>query len=64
VDGRVELDSALPEGTAVTVLAPERADTFEVDPDSERMLLEAIAQCDRGETIPLPQLLDELRDRE
>jgi hypothetical protein len=60
----VELDSALPEGTAVTVLAPELADTFEVDPDSERMLLEAIAQCDRGETIALPQLLDELRDRE
>jgi hypothetical protein len=28
------------------------------------MLLDSIAQCERGETIPLTQLLSELRDRE
>ena len=64
VDGRVELDGELPEGASVTVLAREGDETFEADPDTERMLLDAMAQCDRGETIPLTQLLGELRDRE
>ena len=62
--GRVELESALPEGASVTVLAREGDETFEADPDTERMLLESIAQCERAETIPLRQLLGELRDRE
>lgn len=62
--GRVELDSELPEGASVTVLAREGDETFEADPETERMLLDSIAQCDRGETIPLTQLLGELRDRE
>ena len=64
VGGRVELDSELPEGACVTVLAPEGDETFEADPETERMLLDSIAQCERGETIPLTQLLSELRDRE
>ncbi len=64
VGGRVELDSELPEGATVTVLAPEGDETFEADPETERMLLDSIAQCERGETIPLTQLLSELRDRE
>ena len=64
VDGRVELDSELPEGASVTVLAREGDETFEADPETERMLLDAIAQCERGETIPMTQLLGELRDRE
>jgi len=63
VGGRVELDSELPEGTSVTVLARDGDETFEADPETERMLLDAIAQCERGETIPLPQLLGQLRDR-
>ena len=64
VGGRVELDSELPEGASVAVLAPEGDETFEADPETERMLLDSIAQCERGETIPLTQLLSELRDRE
>ena len=64
MDGRVELDSELPEGASVTVLAREGDETFEADAETERMLLEAIAQCDRGEAIPMAQLLSELRDRE
>ena len=64
VAGRVELDGDLPEGASVTVLARDGDETFEADPDTERMLLEAIAQCDRGETIPMTQLLGELRRRE
>ena len=64
VGGRVELDSKLPEGASVTVLAREGDETFEADPDTERMLLDSIARCDSCETIPLTQLLGDLRDRE
>ena len=64
VAGRVELDGELPEGASVTVLARDGDETFEADPETEKMLLEAIGQCNRGETIPLNQLLTELRSRE
>ena len=64
VAGRVELDTALPEGASVTVLAREGDETFEADPETERMLLESIAQCDRGRTIPMTKVLGELRGRE
>jgi hypothetical protein len=37
---------------------------FEADPETECMLLESMAQCDRGETVPLEKVLDELRSRE
>lgn len=64
VAGRVELDGELPEGASVTVLARDGDETFEADPETEKMLLDTIAQCERGETIPMPQLLGELRRRE
>ena len=44
VDGRVELDAELPEGTSVTVLALEGDETFEADAKTEQMLLQAITQ--------------------
>jgi len=61
VDGRVELDGKLPEGASVTVLARDDDETFEADPATEQMLLDAIAQCERGDTISLKQLLPDLR---
>jgi hypothetical protein len=64
VGGRVELDGELPEGASVTVLALEGDETFEADEETERMLLEAIAQCDRRQTTPMTDLLDDLRSRE
>jgi hypothetical protein len=64
VGGRVELDGDLPEGASVTVIARDGDETFQVDPATEKMLLEAIAQCDRGEGIPLRKVLSDLRDRE
>lgn len=64
VDGRVELDAELPEGASVTVLALEGDETFEADAETESMLLEAIAQCRRGQTTPLKDVLDEMRSRE
>jgi len=65
IDGRVELDDArLPEGASVTVLLPEDEQTFEADAETERMLLESIAQSERGQTVPLAKVLAELRSRE
>ena len=64
VNGRVELDTELPEGTPVTVLALEGDETFEADAETERMLLQAIAQCEKGQTTPLADLVSELRSRE
>lgn len=62
VDGRVELDAKLPEGAAVTVLAPEGDGTFEADAETEKVLLEAIADCKRGQTTSMAKLLSELRN--
>jgi hypothetical protein len=64
VGGRVELDTELPEGASVTVLARDGDETFQADAETERMLLDAIAQCDRAETVPLPKLIRDLRDQE
>lgn len=64
VGGRVELDAELPEGATVTVLALEGDGTFEADAETERMLLEAIAQADQRQTTTLTELLSELRKRE
>ena len=64
VDGRVVLESELPEGAEVTVLARDSEETFEVDAELEAVLLESIAQGERGERISAEQLLREMRSRE
>jgi hypothetical protein len=64
VNGRVELDAELPEGTSVTVLALEGDEAFEADAETEQMLLQAIAQCERAQTTPMADLVSELRSRE
>lgn len=64
VDGRVELEAELPEGTEVTVLAGDSEETFEVDAELEAVLLESIAQGQRGERISAEELLREMRSRE
>ncbi len=64
MNGRVELDAELPEGTSVTVLALEGDETFEADAETERMLLQAIAQSEKGQTTPMADLVSELRSRE
>jgi hypothetical protein len=52
IDGRVELDDAhLPEGASVTVVMPEGEQTFEADAETERMLVESIAQCERARRL-------------
>lgn len=65
IDGKVELlEAELPEGSVVTVLLQEGDETFEADEETERMLLESIAQCARGQTIPFERVLADLRRRE
>jgi hypothetical protein len=64
VGGRVEVDTDLPEGASVTVLVMDDDGTFEADPETEKMLLEAMAQCRRGDVTPLKDLLAEMRGRE
>ena len=64
VNGQVVVEAELPEGAEVTLLALDGEETFEVDAELEAVLLESIAQADRGETIPGEQLLRELRSRE
>ena len=60
--GVVELDDKdLPDGTPVTVIVREREETFELSPDEEARLLEAIAQVERGEYEDGRELLRELR---
>ena len=64
VNGRVEVETELPEGTDVTLIALDGEETFEASPELEAILLESIAQGERGETISAEDLLRELRSRE
>ena len=62
--GRIEVDADLPEGSSVTVLALDGDETFEADATTEKMLLDAIAQCNSGKTTAMTDILAELRHRE
>ena len=64
VNGMVVVDGDLPEGADVTLLALDGEETFEVDAELESVLLESIAQGERGDTISAADLLREMRRRE
>lgn len=60
--GTIKLDDPnLPEGTLVTVLAPEGDETFELTLAEEAKLLAAIAEAERGETTKAADLLKQIR---
>jgi hypothetical protein len=62
VGGQVIVEGEpLTEGSVVTVVAREDDETFEVTPEEERALLEAIAQADRGQLISWDELREQLR---
>ena len=63
VNGQVIIEAELPEGAQVTLIALDGEETFEVTPELKAILLESIAQGDRGEVISGDQLLQELRSR-
>lgn len=64
VGGKVVFDDAVfVEGATVTVLAREDDESFEVTPEMEVALLEAIGEAERGETVSSEALLSGLRRR-
>jgi hypothetical protein len=64
INGRVVVEAELPEGADLTLIAFDGEETFEVSPELEALLLESIAQGERGETMSAEELLRELRSRE
>jgi hypothetical protein len=59
--GSIELESdSLPEGLRVTILAPEDGETFELSPEDEVKLLEAVAEAERGEMVSASELLEQI----
>jgi hypothetical protein len=61
--GRLDVpEGSLQEGDTVTLLVPEAGEAFELSPEEKSLLLEAIAQADRGEFVDGWQLLAELGD--
>ena len=64
VNGVVTVSGVLlPEGTKVTLLVDDEEDSFHLTPDMIAELDESIAQMERGEGIPVEQVLAELRDK-
>lgn len=62
VGGKVVLEGEpLAEGSVVTVVAREDDETFEVTPEEERALLEAIEQADHGRVVSWEVLREQLR---
>lgn len=48
------------EGEQVTILSHGDNESFQVSPEEKRLLLESIAQADRGEFVDADELLAEL----
>ena len=62
VGGKVVLEGEpLAEGSVVTVVARDDEETFDVSPDEERALLQAIAQAERGQVVSWEELREQLR---
>lgn len=59
--GQIVVEGApFSEGERVTVLGRDNAATFRVSPEEKRLLLESIAQAERGELLDADELLAEL----
>jgi hypothetical protein len=62
VHGRIEVpEDLLKEGSMVTMLVPEEGGGFELPPELEDELVDAMAEADRGDTVDGWQLLRELK---
>jgi len=64
VRGQIVYEGEFPEGSNVTLIADDHEVGFEVAPDLKTVLLQAIAECDRGEKISANELLRELQSEE
>lgn len=62
VGGKIVLEGErLSEGTVVTVVVPDDEEAFDTTPEEEHVLLEAIAQADRGQVLSWEQLRARIR---
>ena len=62
VDGKMVLEGEqLSDGTVVTVVVRDDVDEFDVSPEDEQALREAMAQADQGHVISWEQLRAQLR---
>lgn len=60
--GAIEIPPGqLPEGAVVTILAPEGDETFELAPDDEARLVDALREVARGAVVSGPDLIAQLR---
>jgi hypothetical protein len=65
VGGKVVLDDPpLPEGTRVTILAPENEEPIHLSASERVALMERIRDADRGDVVDGEELLRELDQRE
>jgi hypothetical protein len=64
VRGQIVYEGELPDGADVTLIADDHEAGFEVDAELKAVLLQAIAECDRGDKISADQLLRELQNDE
>jgi hypothetical protein len=64
VRGQIVYEGEFPEGSNVTLIADDDEGGFEVTPDLKAVLLQAIADCDRGKKISADELLRELQSEE
>ena len=64
IHGQIVYEGDFPEGAEVTLIADDHEKGFEVGPELKAVLLQAIAECDRGETISADELLRELQGDE
>ena len=61
VEGKVLVEGmTLPEGTVVTIVTPDVLQGVTVSPEDEALLLESLAQAERGETITVDELFHRL----
>jgi len=59
--GRIELSGeSLPEGTTVTILAPEGGESFAVTAEEEARLLSAVAEAERGDMVDASELIEQI----
>ena len=62
VDGQLDVpEGTLEEGATVTLLVSEGAEGFELSDDEKAVLLESVAQAERGEGVEGEKLLEELK---
>lgn len=64
VAGKVVIEgSPFEDGTRVTIIAADNNETFELGPEDEAALLDAIAEADRGELVDAAEVLAKLGKR-